>query len=53
MTEYGAYQEHLRIGESIRFDFQIIPHAKEAGEDGAIGGSGLIRKPVSVLYDLN
>lgn len=53
MTEVGPYGEHLRLGASIRFDFQTIPNAKNPSDSGVTGGSGLIRKPVSVGYDLS
>ena len=52
MSEVGPYGEHLRIGASIRFDFQTIPNAVANTSGGQEYGSGLIRKPVSVAYDL-
>ena len=53
MVEYGRMREHLEIGSSVRYDFQTIPNAKDPNDSGVTGGSAMVRKPVSVLYDLN
>ena len=53
MSEVGRYGEHLNLGASIRFDFQTIPNAVANDSNSGDYGSGLIRKPVSVAYDLS
>ena len=53
MNDADAYGEWVRMGTSLRFDFQTIPNAVPDNSGSDEYGSGLTRKPVSVLYDLN
>ena len=48
MQEWGPTLEELRLFTSLRYDFQTIPNAASGAN-----GSGLIRKPVSVLYGIS